>query len=64
MLGFIIKTHFVNIILLDPLKFPDKCLGFRLKLEDEFTKIVPSSFGPFIGHNRGCLHEERVFFFF
>ena len=24
----------------DPFKFPDKCLGFRLELVDEFTEIV------------------------
>ena len=34
----------------DPLKFSHKCLGFRLELVDEFTKIVPDAFGPFIGH--------------
>ena len=37
MFDWIIKTHFVYIILLRSLKFPDKCLGFRLV--DEFTKI-------------------------
>ena len=31
------------------------CLGFRLKLVDEFTKIVPSAFRPFIGYNQGLL---------
>ena len=35
--------------------FPDKCLGFRLELLDEFTKIVPSAFKPFIGHYQGLL---------
>ena len=35
--------------------FPDKCLGFREELVDEFTKIVPSAFGPFIGHHQGLL---------
>ena len=24
----------------DPFEFPDKCLGFRLEMVDEFTKIV------------------------
>ena len=28
--------------------FPDKCLGFRLELVDEFTKIVLSTFGLFL----------------
>ena len=35
----------------NPFKFPDKRLGFRLKLVDEFTKIVPSAFEPFIGNH-------------
>ena len=30
---------------MDLFKFPDKCLGFRLELVDEFTEIVPSAFG-------------------
>ena len=30
-------------------------LGFRLEFTDEFTKIVPSAFGPFIGHHQGFL---------
>ena len=34
-------------------KFSDKCLSFRLELVDEFPKIVPSAFEPFIGHNQG-----------
>ena len=34
------------------IKFLDKCLGFRLELVDEVTKIVPSFFGPFIGHHQ------------
>ena len=33
--------------------FTDKCLGFRLELVDEFTKIVQSAFGPFISHHQG-----------
>ena len=33
----------------------DKCLGFRLELVDESTKIVPDTFGPFIGHHQGLL---------
>ena len=28
---------------------PDKCLGFKLELVDEVTKIAPSAFVPFIG---------------
>ena len=39
-------------MLLDPFNFPDKCLGFRLELVDEFIKIVPRAFGPFIGHHQ------------
>ena len=31
------------------------CLGFRLELEDEFTKIVASTFGLFIVHHQGLL---------
>ena len=28
----------------DPFKFPDKYLGFNLKLVDKFTETVPSDF--------------------
>ena len=35
--------------------FPDKSLGFRLELLGEVTKIVPSTFRPFIGHYQGLL---------
>ena len=35
--------------------FPDKCLGFRLELVDEFTKILPSDSGHFIGHSQRLL---------
>ena len=52
---WLIKTHFVYIILKDPFKFPDESLGFRLELVDEFTKIVSSAFGSFIGHHQGLL---------
>ena len=48
-----------------PFKFTDKCLGFRLELVDQFTKIVPSAFGPFIGHHQELLAcVKSVFFFF
>ena len=39
----------------DPFKFPGKCHGFRLELVDEFTKIVPRTFRPIIGHYLGLL---------
>ena len=55
MFDYLIKIHFVNKILLRSFKFPNKCLGFRLELVDEFTKIVPSAFGPFIGYHQGSL---------
>ena len=43
-------------------KCPDKCLGFRFELVDEFTKIVPSAFGPFIGqHQRSLACVKSVF---
>ena len=42
-----------NFIKILNIKFPDKCLGFRLELVDEFTKIVLSAFRPFIGHHQG-----------
>ena len=38
--------------------FPGKNIGFRLELEDEFTKIIPSTFELFIGHHQvlfGCV---------
>ena len=45
--------------------FPDKCFGFRLELVDEFTKIVLSTFGPFIGHHQELfVCVESIFFFF
>ena len=54
------KMHFVYIIL-NPFKFPDKCLGFRLELVDEFTKIVQSAFGLFIGHHQRLLACVKKF---
>ena len=39
--------------------FPERCLGFRLELVDEFTKIVPSAFGHFIGHHQGLFASEN-----
>ena len=47
-------TNFVCIIK-DPFKFSDKCLSLRSELVDEFPKIVPNAFGPFIGHHQGLL---------
>ena len=35
--------------------FSDKCLSFRLELVDEFPKILPSTFGPFIGNHQRLL---------
>ena len=32
------------------------CLGFSLQLVDEFTKIVPNTFGTFIDIIKGYLH--------
>ena len=55
------KTHFVNIILLG--SFPDMCFGFRLEFVDEFTEIVPSTFGPFIGHHQGLFASTKIVFF-
>ena len=52
----------MNIILLGSFKFPDKCFGFRLVLGNEFTKIVPSAFGSFIGHHQGLFASVRIFF--
>ena len=46
----------------DPFKFPEKCLGFSLELMDEFTKIIPSAFGPFIGHHQGFLSCAKSVF--
>ena len=46
MFDSIIKTQYNFINNLS--SFLIKCLGFRLELVDEFTKIVPSVFGPFI----------------
>ena len=59
-----IKTNFVYTILLNsfPFKFPDKCIGFSLEFVDEFTKIVPRSFGPFIGHHQGLLARIKNVF--
>ena len=41
--------------------FPE--IGFRLELVDEFTKVIPSSFGPFIGHHQGLLACVKSIFF-
>ena len=38
------------------------CLGFRLELVDEFTKIVPTAFGPFIGPHQGLLACIKIVF--
>ena len=46
---------YMYITKLCPFKFPDKCFDFRLKLVDEFTKIVPGTFKPFIGHHQRLL---------
>ena len=46
----------------DPFKFSDKCLGFSLELVDEFTKIVQSAFGPFIGHHQGLFAYVKSVF--
>ena len=35
--------------------FSHKCLSFRSELVDEFHKIVPIAFGPFISHHQGLL---------
>ena len=35
--------------------FSDKCLSFKLELVDKFPKILPSTFGPFIGHHQELL---------
>ena len=43
--------------------FPDECLDFGLELEDEFIKIVPSSFGRFICHHQGLFVCIKSFFF-
>ena len=42
----------------------DKCLSFRLELVDEFPKIVPSAFVPFIGHHQGLLACVRCVYIF
>ena len=39
----------------DRFKFPDKGLSFRMELVDELPKIVPSTFGAFIGLHQGLL---------
>ena len=41
-------TYKFCIIYLYYFKFPDKFLSFRQELVDEFPKIVPSAFRPFI----------------
>ena len=56
------KNLNVYIISLKPVKFPDKCLGFRFELVNELTKIVPSTFGPFIGHHLRLLACIKINF--
>ena len=48
----------------EPFKFSDKSLSYRLELVDEFPKIVPSTFGPFIGHHQGLLACIKCVCFF
>ena len=43
--------------------FPYKYLGFRLGLVDEFTKIVTSASGPFIGNHQGLFVCVKSVFF-
>ena len=42
----------------------DKCLGFRLELVDEFTKIVLSAFRPFIGHHQEFACVKSIFLWY
>ena len=44
----------------DPFKFPEKCFAFMLELVDEFTEIVSSAFGPFIGHHQGLFASVKI----
>ena len=46
------------------LSFPDKCFGFRLELVDELTEIVPSAFGPFIGHHQRMFASIKIVLLF
>ena len=50
-----IKIHYVYIILLRSIQFPDKCLRFRLESVDEFTNITLITFRPSFGHHRWLL---------
>ena len=34
-------------------------LVFRVEVVDEFTKIILSAFGPFVGHHQGLLAWEK-----
>ena len=53
-----IKAYFVYIISLG--SFPDNSFGFRLELADEYTEIVPSVFGRFIGYHQGIFACFKV----
>ena len=43
-------------------KFSDKCLGLKLELVNEFTKIVLSGFRPFINHHQGLFTCAKCVF--
>ena len=49
-----------SLVYLNPFKFLDKCLGFRLELVDEFTKIVLNAFGHFIEFYQVLPFRARV----
>ena len=57
-----IKTNFVCVIY--HFKFSEKCLSFRWESVDEFPKIVPYIFGPFIGHHQRLLACKVCLYFF
>ena len=40
--------------------FPDKCFGFKFELVDEFTEIVPNTFGYFKGHRQELFESFKI----
>ena len=55
-----INTHCLYNVIMTLSSF-DKCLGFRLEIDD-FTKIVPSVFGPFKDHYQKLLACIKIVF--
>ena len=58
-----IKKHFVYIILLRSFQVSlTSVLVLSLNWKMNLPRILPSAFGPFIGHHQGLFASGKVFF--